>query len=169
MLGTEGFKQVCALACWTQETQCECYCSARDSLHFTADCQVLENDFNVFSAYGSRTSVRVSLLVGGSLDADVNVVFAGDGGRLIVADVAVKSFQFRLVVVYAVNITAEMVSFFHWLAPLQDDSKRLVLMGDWNAIMDPKIDKVRWAALWLATTWSTGFLWITQGRRCGRG
>ena len=49
--------------------------------HFicTADCRVLENDFNIFSAYGSHTSVGVSLLVGRSLDADVNVVFAGDG------------------------------------------------------------------------------------------
>ena len=40
---------------------------------------MLERDFNVFSAYGSRTSVGVSLLVGRSLNADVDVVFAGDG------------------------------------------------------------------------------------------
>ena len=31
---------------------------------------------------------------------------------------------------------------FHALAPFLDDTKRLVLMGDWNAILDPKIDKV---------------------------
>ena len=112
--------------------------------HFTcgADCRVLESDFNVFSAYGSRTSVGVSLLVGRSLDADVDVVFAGDGGRLVVADVAVKSFKFRLVAVYAPNIVVERVSFFRRLAPFLDDTKRLVLMGDWNAILDPKIDKV---------------------------
>ena len=112
--------------------------------HFTcgADYRVLESDFNVFSAYGSTTSVGVSLLVGRSLDADVDVVLAGDGGRLVVADVAVKSFKFRLVVVYASNIAAERVSFFRRLAPSLDDTKRLVLMGDWNAIIDPKIDKV---------------------------
>ncbi len=46
---------------------------------------VLESDLNVFSAYGSGTSAGVSLLVGRSLDADVDVVFAGDGGRLVVA------------------------------------------------------------------------------------
>ena len=63
------------------------------------------------------------------------------GGRLVVADVAVKSFKFRLVAVYASNITAERVSFFRRLAPFLDDTKRLVLMGDWNAILDPKIDK----------------------------
>ena len=53
-------------------------------------------DFAVFSAYGSRNSVGVSLLVGRSLDADGDVGFAGDGSRLIVADVAIKSFKFRV-------------------------------------------------------------------------
>ena len=100
---------------------------------------MLESDLDVFSAYGSRTSVGVSLLVGRSLDADV---FAGDGGRLVVADVAVKSFKFRLVVLYASNIAAERVSFFCRLAPFLDVTKRLVLMGDWNAILDPKRDKI---------------------------
>ena len=111
--------------------------------HFTcsADRRVLESEFNVFSAYGSCTSAGVSLLVGCSLDADVDV-FAGDGGRLVMADVAVKSFKFRLVAVYASNIAAERMSFFRRLAPFLDDTKRLVLMGDWNAILDPKIDKV---------------------------
>ena len=68
--------------------------TAVQETHFTcgADCRVLESDFNVFSAYGSRTSAGVSLLVGRSLDADVDVVFVGDGGRLVVADVAMKSF-----------------------------------------------------------------------------
>ena len=118
--------------------------TAVQETHFTcgANCRVLESDFNVFSAYGSSTSAGVSLLVGRSLDADVDVVFAGDGGRLVVVDVAVKSFKFRLVAVYASNIAAERVSFFRRLAPFLDDSKRLVLMGDWNAILDPKIDKV---------------------------
>ena len=62
--------------------------AAVQETHFTcdADCRVLVNDFNVFSAYGSRASAGVSLLVGRSLDADVDVVFAGDGGRLVVAD-----------------------------------------------------------------------------------
>ena len=101
-----------------------------------ADCRVLENDFNVFSAYSSRSSAGVSLQVERSLGAYVDVVFAGD----------VKSFKFRLVVVYAPNIASERVSFFRQLAQLLDDSKRLVLMGDWNAILDPKIDKIeRWA------------------------
>ena len=96
---------------------------------------------DVFSAYGSRTSAGVSLLVGRSLDADD---FAGDGGRLVVADVAVKIFKFRLVAFYAPNFAAERIPFFRRLAPFLEDTKRLVLMGDWNAILDPKIDKVGW-------------------------
>ena len=112
--------------------------------HFNcgADCRLLESDFNVFSAHGSRTSAGVSLLVGRSLEADADVVFAGDGGWLVVADVAVKSLKFRLVAVYAPNIVVERFSFFRRLAQFLDDTKRLVLMGDWNAILDPKIDKV---------------------------
>ena len=118
--------------------------AAVQETHFTcgADCRVLGSDFNVFSAYGSGISAGVSLLVGRSLDADVDVVFVGNGGQLVVADVAVKSFNFRLLAVYASNITAVRVSFFRRLAPFLDDTKRLVLMGDWNAILDPKIDKV---------------------------
>ena len=118
--------------------------AAVQETHFicAADSRVLENDFNVFSAYGSRSSTGVSLLVGRSLDADVDVVFAGDEGRFIVVDVAVKSFKFRLVAVYVPNISVERVSFFRRFAPFLDDSKRLVLKGDWNAILDPKIDKV---------------------------
>ena len=79
---------------------------------------------NVFSACGSRSSAGFYLLVGRSLDTNVNVVFAGDGDRL--AYVAVKSFDLRLVVVYAPNIAVERVSLFCRLAPFLDDSKRLV-------------------------------------------
>ena len=82
------------------------------------------------------------MLVRRSLDADVDVVFAGDRGRLVVADVAVKSFKFRLVAVFVSNIAAERVSFFRRLVSFLDVTKQLVLMGDWNAILDPKIDKV---------------------------
>ena len=57
------------------------------------------------------------------------------------ADVAVKSFEFRVVVVYARNCFSERRSFFRRLGPFLYDPKRLVLVGDWIAILDPKIDK----------------------------
>ena len=61
------------------------------------DCQVLEDDLVVFSAFGSCCSAGVILLVG--------------RGQLAVADVAVKSFELRVVAVYAPNIAGERHSF----------------------------------------------------------
>ena len=81
------------------------------------------------------------IIVKCSLNAIVNLVFAGNGGQLVVADVAVKSFEFRVVVVYAPNSIGERRSFFRRLEPFLDDPKRIILVGNWNAILDPKIDK----------------------------
>ena len=75
---------------------------------------MLESDFNVFSACGSRCSAGVSLLVGRSLEADVDVVFAGDGGRLVVADVAVKSFKFRLQFMHPISLWRGFPFFVGW-------------------------------------------------------
>ena len=117
--------------------------AAVQETHFICevDCRVLENDFVVYSAFGSRLSAGVSLLVGRSLDAIVDVVFAGDGGRLLVADVAVKTFKFRIAAVHVPNTTAERRSFLRWLGSFLDASKRTVLVGDWNAILDPNLDR----------------------------
>ena len=52
-----------------------------------------------------------------------------------------KTFEFRVVAVYAPNIVVERSSFFRRLGPFLDDANRIVLAGDWNAILDPKIDK----------------------------
>ena len=103
---------------------------------------MLEDDYVVLSAYDSRCSVGIFLLIGRSLNANVNLVLADDRDQLVVADVSVKSFEFRVAVVYAPNIAAERVSFFRRLAPFLDDPERIVLVGDWNAILDPKIDRV---------------------------
>ena len=104
--------------------------AAVQETHFicNADFRVLESDFNVFSAYGSSTSVGVSLLVGRSVDADVDV-FAGDRGRLVVADVAIKSLKFHLVAAYAPNIIVERVSFFRRLALVPERYKMASING----------------------------------------
>ena len=86
------------------------------------DCRVLEGDFVVFLAFGSRCNAEVSLLVGRGLDAIVNLVFAHDRDRLVVADVAVKSFEFRVVEVYAPNCVGDKRSFLRRLEPFFDDS-----------------------------------------------
>ena len=82
---------------------------------------MLEDDFVVFSAFGRSISAVVSQLVGSSVDAIFNLVSAGDGGRLIVADVAVKTFEFLIAVVHAPNITAQRRSFFRRLGSFLDD------------------------------------------------
>ena len=46
-----------------------------------------------------------------------------------------------MAVVYAPNITAQSISLFQQLASVLDNAKRIVLMGDWNAILDSKIDR----------------------------
>ena len=76
--------------------------------HFTceADCRALENDLVVYSAFGSHLGAGVSQLVGRSLDAIVNLVFAGDSSRLVVADVDVKNFEFRIAAVHASSTAA---------------------------------------------------------------
>ena len=111
--------------------------------HFTyaEDCRMLECDFVVFSPFGSHCGAGASSLVGRSLNANVNLVFACDEDWMVVVDVDVKTFEFRVVAVYAPSATGERRFFFRWLEPFLDDSKWVVLVGDWNAILDPKIDK----------------------------
>ena len=46
-----------------------------------------------------------------------------------------------MVAVYAPNSIGERLSFFRRLEPFLDDPKRFVQVSDWNAILDPKIDK----------------------------
>ena len=134
--------QANALAClvYSRTSAWSCW-SARDSLHLHRGLSDAEGRlWGIFS----RCSAEVSLLVGRSLNAIVNFVFAGDGGRLVVTDVAVKSFEFRLVVVYAPNSVGERRFFFRRLEPFLDDPKQIILVGDWNVILDPKIDKSGW-------------------------
>ena len=54
-------------------------------------------------------------------------------------DVAAAADAFRVVAVYI----SERRSFFRWLEAFLGDSKRIVLVDDWNAILDPKIDLTR--------------------------
>ena len=102
--------------------------TAVQGTHFICaeDCRVLKDDLVVFSAFGSHCSAGVSPLVGHSLNAIVNLIFAGDRDRLVVVDVAVKSFEFRVVVVDAPNSIGETRSFYRRLVPFLDDLKKLV-------------------------------------------
>ena len=106
--------------------------AAVQETHFTCaeDCWVMEDDFVVFSAFPSHCSAGISLLVGCSLNVIVNLVFEDDEGWLVVADVAIKSFEFWVVAVYVPNYTGERHSLFRWLGLFLDGPKRLILVGD---------------------------------------
>ena len=52
------------------------------------------------------------------------------------ADVAMKTFEFRIAAIHALNAAGE-----RRLGSFLDASKWTVLVGDWKAILDPKIDK----------------------------
>ena len=106
--------------------------TAVQETHFTCteNCRVLEGDFVVFLAFSYCYSPGVSQLVGCNLNAIVNLVFAYDGEQL-----------FWVVVVYTPSSIGERCSFFQQLGLFLDDLKWLVLVGDWNAILGPKLDK----------------------------
>ena len=65
-----------------------------------------------------------SLQIGSNLDTNVNLVFTGGSGWLVVADVAIKSLEFWMLVVYAPNIASERCSFFQQLQLFLDDPKQ---------------------------------------------
>ena len=72
----------------------------------------------------------VSLLVGHSPNVDVSLVFVDDDGRLVVANVAGKGLctQFR-------NGEAFFLRWFGWF---RTGPNQMILVGDWNAILDPR-------------------------------
>ena len=94
------------------------------------DARVLENDFVDLSTLGGRCSTGFSLLIGRSLNEDIDLVFAGDGDRLVVADVAGKSFAFPVFAVYAPNYIGERRTVFRRLDLFLCDLKWIVIVGD---------------------------------------
>ena len=82
ILNARGLKDPSKCACLLGELWNLCLnVSAVQETHFICaeDCRVLRDDFEVFSAFGSRCSARVFLLVGHSLNVIVNLVFPGNG------------------------------------------------------------------------------------------
>ena len=131
----------------------KCACLLRKLLNLSVQCKRLTSlalwtvgcwrmTMSSFQNTEAIAALGVFLLIGRSLNADVNIILADDEGRLVVTDVAVENFEFQMVTVYAPNIAAERVSFNRRLAPFLDDPKRIVFVGDWNAILNPKIDWV---------------------------
>ena len=110
------------------------------------DYRVLEKNYIVFSAFANYNSVEVSLLVGRSLKADVNLIFVDDEDQLVMTYVVTKSFMLQVVVVYRPNCDADKRSFFWQLRPFLTGPELMVLVGHWNVILDSELERVGWVA-----------------------
>ena len=76
----------------------------------------------------------------------MSIFFCCWQGLIGLADLAVKVFEFPVVAGYVPNIAAEKRSFFRRLGPFLDELKRLILVDDWNAFLEPKIYYAWWRA-----------------------
>ena len=102
---------------------------------------ILARDYLSFSACFDSRSRGVTWLVSRRLDASCALVLSDPAGRLCVLDVTIKDKAFRLIGVYGPNTTSELPAFFRRIEPYVVPSKRVILVGDWNAVLDPNLDR----------------------------
>ena len=102
---------------------------------------ILAKDYLSFSACFDSRSRGVTWLVSRRLDASCTLVLSDPAGRLCVLDVTIKDKAFRLIGVYGPNATSELPAFFRRIEPYVVPSKRVILVGDWNAVLDPNLDR----------------------------
>ena len=93
-----------------------------------------------FSAYFDGGSRDVTWLISRHLDATCALVLSDPAGRLCVLDITIKDKAFRQIGVYGPNVTSELPAFFRRIEPYVVLSKRVILVGDWNAVLDPNLD-----------------------------
>ena len=94
-----------------------------------------------FSANFDDHSRGVTWLVSRCLVATRVLILLDPAGRLCVLDVTIKDKAFRLIGVYRTNATRELPTFFRRIKPYVIPSKQVILAGDWNAILDPNLDR----------------------------
>ena len=102
---------------------------------------ILSRGYLSFSACFDGRSRGVTWLVSRRLDASCALVLSDPAGRLCVLDVTIKDKAFRLIGVYGHNVTSELPAFFRRIEPYVVPSKRVILVGDWNAVLDPNLDR----------------------------
>ena len=101
---------------------------------------ILLRDYWSFSAYFDGRSRGVTWLISRRLDATCALVLSDPTGRLCVLDVTIKDKAFRRIGIYGPNAASELPAFFRRIEPYVTPSKRVILMGDWNAVLDPNLD-----------------------------
>ena len=101
---------------------------------------ILSMNYLSFSAYFDGRSRGVTWLINRRLDATRALVLSHPADRLCVLDITIKNKTFRLFGVYGPNATSELLAFFRRIEPYVIPSKRVILVGDWNAVLDPNLD-----------------------------
>ena len=96
---------------------------------------MLERDYVIFSAEG------VSLLVGHSLKTKIDI-FVDTAGQWIIVNINMKSFKFWVVALYVSNCTGETF-LFSAVRGIPGRLRANSIIGEWNEILDPKLDRVR--------------------------
>ena len=102
---------------------------------------ILSRDYLSFSAYFDGRSRGVTWLISRRLDATCALVLLDLAGRLCVLDVTIKDKAFQLIGVYGHNATSELPAFFRRIQLYVVPSKQVILVGDWNAFLDPNLDR----------------------------
>ena len=102
---------------------------------------ILLRGYLSFSACFDGCSRGVTWQVSRRLDASCALVLSDLAGRLCVLDITIKDKAFWLIGVYGPNVTSELPAFFRRIGPYVISSKRVILVGDWNAVLDPNLDR----------------------------
>ena len=68
----------------------------------------------------------------------------GEVSRVVVMDVAVRSYKFQRVAVYGPNCIWERCTFVWQLEPYLSSLERLILVGGLNVILSPILNRVEW-------------------------
>lgn len=114
--------------------------------HFTNTNNVLKlksmfDSDKCYFSFDSNRSRGVGIIV---LNPDIKISkFHLDiDGRLVYIDIAYNNIQYRVVNIYAPNDESERILFFEDIYPLLLCNKHLILGGDFNCVLNTKLDKI---------------------------
>ena len=110
-------------------------------------CGRLNGGGPVFWAHGSKHSSGVCILVRKGFDLDPVNVITDSNGRYLIIKALVQGETLYMINLYAPNTDKEKSIFFKQLHGVMKQigitrNDCVIMGGDWNTILDPKIDKV---------------------------
>lgn len=114
--------------------------------HLTDDtCRAFDQQFKglVFHSFGTSNSRGVAILIHSSVCHKVHNVYRDSDGRLLIVNIEVDRVTYSLVNIYAPNYQCDRNRFFKHLSEniTQHAQGLILLAGDFNEILNPKIDR----------------------------